>query len=433
MNILLVNPPNCGRSIPEERYGITSIKQIFRGEPLGLMELAGNLTGHEVRLLDLKADPNGLDKEMATFSPDVIGLTSLTCEANTVVALARQLRDYGPATVVVGGIHASNDPNFFNQEGIDFIVSGLGKRSFAELVTKLELQDLSSALPAGVLRVTPGKPLARQARRCDATDLVETWPAAYHLVERYRDFYVLERLGLRMGLVASAYGCTHACTFCAMHGQTGGSYLGRPVAGVVRDIELLPENIPVVRLVDANTFGDTDRAMLLAEALMGSGMRKHYLADVRSDTVVRQPQMMAKWAKAGLRAVVIGFEAVDDAELESMNKANKAAMNDEAIDILHGLGIAIVGDFIISPEAEERHFDILQSYLHTHAIDLPMLTVMTPLPGTPLYKQQYHKIINHNLDYYTLTNAVLPTRLAEERFYAAYAELISEGHRQARL
>ena len=68
MNILLINPPNCGRSIPEERYGITSIKQIFRGEPLGLEELAGNLDNHTVHLVDLKADPEGLNQELR-FNP----------------------------------------------------------------------------------------------------------------------------------------------------------------------------------------------------------------------------------------------------------------------------------------------------------------------------------------------------------------------------
>jgi len=52
MNILLVNPPNCGRSIPEERYGIDSIKQIFRGEPLSIEALAGNLRDHEVHIVD---------------------------------------------------------------------------------------------------------------------------------------------------------------------------------------------------------------------------------------------------------------------------------------------------------------------------------------------------------------------------------------------
>ena len=36
MKILLVNPPNCGRSIPEEEYGIDSLKMFLRGEPLSL-------------------------------------------------------------------------------------------------------------------------------------------------------------------------------------------------------------------------------------------------------------------------------------------------------------------------------------------------------------------------------------------------------------
>ena len=52
LRILLVNPPNSGRSIPEERYGIESIKEIFRGEPLALEVLAGALPGRDVRILD---------------------------------------------------------------------------------------------------------------------------------------------------------------------------------------------------------------------------------------------------------------------------------------------------------------------------------------------------------------------------------------------
>ncbi|WP_419659826.1 uncharacterized protein Dvar_01500 [Desulfosarcina variabilis str. Montpellier] len=42
MNILLINPPNCGHSIPEENYRIKSIKMIFRGEPLSFETLALN-------------------------------------------------------------------------------------------------------------------------------------------------------------------------------------------------------------------------------------------------------------------------------------------------------------------------------------------------------------------------------------------------------
>ena len=54
MKILLVNPPNSGRSIPEEEYGVTSIKQIFKGEPFSLEVIAGALSGHDVMILDMK-------------------------------------------------------------------------------------------------------------------------------------------------------------------------------------------------------------------------------------------------------------------------------------------------------------------------------------------------------------------------------------------
>ena len=89
--------------------------------------------------------------------------------------------------------------------------------------------------------------------------------------------------------------------------------------------------------------------------------------------------------------------------------------------------------FIISPEYDEDAFDRLGTYLSTRQIDLPMITVMTPLPGTPLYKKEQHRIINHNLDYYTLTNAVTLTKLEEKRFYSRYAELLANSHQNARL
>jgi hypothetical protein len=115
MNILLINPPNCGRSIPEENYGIKSIKMIFRGEPLSLETLAGNLDTHGVAIADLKADPLALSTEKLPFAPDVVGLTGVTCEANTVLLIAEEMKARFGALVVVGGHHASCDPCFFSR------------------------------------------------------------------------------------------------------------------------------------------------------------------------------------------------------------------------------------------------------------------------------------------------------------------------------
>ena len=319
----------------------------------------------------------------------------------------------------------------FNQAVVDYIVVGIGKKVLADLVCALESDNVSTDLP-GVIRTRPGRPMERPPLRNCVDDLVMERPPNYSLVSRYRSHYILEKLGINMGFVASAFGCPHRCLFCSIKGQTGGGYLTKSIETVIRDIGLLPD-IPIIRLVDANTFGDIKRAEALGRALLESGLNKQYLADIRSDTVVRHPEMLRQWKEAGLRAVIIGFEEIDDASLSAMNKANQACMNAEAISILNDLGISIVGDFIISPEYDEEDFDRLEAYFGSRRIDLPMITVMTPLPGTSLYRKEQHRISNHNLDYYTLTNAVTPTKLDEHRFYSRYAELLANSHQNARL
>lgn len=431
MDILLVNPPNCGRSIPEERYGIDSLKQIFRGEPLALEALAGNLDGHRVRIVDLKAEPQALTAALAELRPQLVGLTGVTCEAKTVLRLAAQCKESCGATVVVGGIHASNDPEFFNRPEIDFVVLGLGKQSLRELVDALEGAGDPAAVP-GVARTRPGMPLRWQPRVYGRTDLAEHRPPRYDLVEHYRPHYTLKSLGLEMGFVVSAFGCPFECNFCCIAGLTAGRYLTHQIESVVRDIQLLPD-LPVVRLVDANTFGDPGHALQLCRAIREAGIRKSFLADVRADTVVRHPELLREWKEAGLRSVVIGFEEIDDNRLEGMNKAGSAALNREAIRILHEIGLTIVGDFILSPDYDEAQFDALARYLEENPIDLPIFTVLTPLPGTPLHRQMRERIVIDDLDYYTLTNAVLPTRLPERVFYEHYAGLLRSGHAKAKL
>ena len=431
MNILLVNPPNCGRSIPEERYGIDSIKQIFRGEPLALEALAGNLDGHEIRIVDLKAEPDSLQTALDEMRPDLVAITGVTCEANTVLSLARKIKQNPATTVVVGGIHASNDPLFFNQPEVDYVVVGLGKASLRELVTTLEQKSDTSTLP-GVIKTKPGATPEFVVRKYSVADLVDDRAPRYDLVQQYRDSYVLTSLDIKMGFVSTAFGCPFNCSFCCIGGLTDGRYLSQSIEAVLRDIRLLGD-IPVIRLLDANTFGDPKQARELAERLQAADIRKQYLADVRSDTVVRHPELLKQWKEAGLRAVIIGFEEIDDNALVAMNKANKAATNTAAIEILHDLGITIVGDFIVNPAYREPEFDRLQRYIDDHAIDLPMITVLTPLPGTALHRNMRDKITEDNLDYYTLTNAVTPTALGEEIFYQRYAELVKRCHAKAKL
>ncbi len=432
MKILLINPPNSGRSIPEEEFGIDSLKPIFRGEPLALEVLAGNLRDYEVMILDLKVEPDGLADTLKSFAPDMVGITGMTCEANSMLAIAGQVKDHDSAIIiVVGGIHASMDGEFFNTSAIDYIVQGIAKQSFRQLVRAIIGGEKNINIPA-VAKATPGSKLHFPAKDYTSLDLVEDQPPRYDLVDKYRSSYTLTSLNLDMGFVATAFGCPFRCNFCCIRSLTNGKYLHHSVDSVLRDIKLLGD-IPVIRLLDANTFGSIEQATELCTAIKQAGINKQFLADVRSDTVVNHPELMAAWHEAGLRAVIIGFEEITDDGLKGLNKANKVAINSRAINILHEIGITIVGDFIISPWYKESDFDRLQRYINDHDIDLPMITVLTPLPGTPLHKEYQAKITIENLDYYTLTNAVMETRLDTALFYKRYATLLAEGHRGAKL
>jgi radical SAM superfamily enzyme YgiQ (UPF0313 family) len=427
MKILFVNPPNCGRSIPEEEYGITSLKQIFKGEPFNLEVLAGPLIDHDVLIFDGKCETEAAFwKTVDDFAPDVVGFTSLTCETNTVIKYAAALRQKSKAMIIVGGNAATYHPESFNRSEFDYIVVGLGKKSFMQLVDRLAAGKSAEGI-AGVARVVPGKALLFTPRKFGKADVMEDVAPRYDLVAKYRSQYFLEQLGLTMGFVITAYGCTHACSFCTIPGMTGGKYLIHGADAVLRDIQLLGD-IPFIRMVDANTFGHTTQAFELCEKILKAGIRKKFFADVRADTIVKHPDLLKNWKEAGLYAVVVGFEDVADDRLKTYNKKYKGHVISGAIDILHDLGIVIVGDFIASPQYSENDFDQLERFILLNKIEIPVLSILTPIPGTPLYDDMKPDILIEDLDYYTFTNAVTKTKMPEALFYETYAGLVKRLH-----
>lgn len=431
MKICFVNPPNCGRSIPEEEYGITSIKLIFRGEPLALESLAGVVTDHETELVDLKVDPKGLDEVLErNHPPDIIAFTAVTCEAQTVLKMAvlvkEKLKDRAPI-IVVGGHHASTDPEYFNVESIDYVVRGLARVSFQELISNLARGEREVTIP-GVAKTDWGKKLDFKNKRYSSSDLLEEYPPAYHLIEENRDHYVMSGVGGRVGFVVTAFGCTHCCLFCSIPSLTKGKYLTHSINAIIRDIKLLAD-IPLIRFVDANTFGEEDITERLANEIINQGIQKRFVADVRADTVVNNPDLMRLWKQAGLSAVVIGFEEIDNERLKRMNKESSLIQNMKALEILSEIGINVIGDFIISPDYDYSDFEKLTNFIESSTISLPIPSILTPIPGTGLHGKMKKDIIITDLDYYTFSNAVVKTKLQTREFYTLYSDLMKHLHK----
>jgi radical SAM superfamily enzyme YgiQ (UPF0313 family) len=129
--------------------------------------------------------------------------------------------------------------------------------------------------------------------------------------------------------------------------------------------------------------------------------------------------------------VVVGFEDIQDGRIEAYNKKYKADIISRSIELLHELNMLIVGDFIVPPDYTHKEFADLEEFIVAKGIQVPVLSVLTPIPGTPMYERMKERIIIRDLDFYTFTNAVVPTALPEKHFYETYSELVKRLHGRA--
>ncbi len=92
--------------------------------------------GHEVEFfLANRSLPNRLQ----SFAPQLVGLTAVTGNHAWAIQMAEHIRQMLPESrVILGGPHATYQPDVLHQPGLDFICRGEGERSIVGLVEDLE-------------------------------------------------------------------------------------------------------------------------------------------------------------------------------------------------------------------------------------------------------------------------------------------------------
>ena len=85
------------------------------------------------------------------------------------------------------------------------------------------------------------------------------------------------------------------------------------------------------------------------------------------------------------------------------------------------LGILSTGIFMVRPDWDEEQFEKLFEYVRSLTIGIPLFSILTPLPGTQLYKAYKDKLLTHDHRLFDLLHAVLPTKLPRDEFYKQYA------------
>ncbi|MFX0171301.1 MAG: B12-binding domain-containing radical SAM protein, partial [Candidatus Hodarchaeota archaeon] len=137
MRVLLLSMPNT----PYMAFNVSILPS------LALSSLAGNIDEcHKVEIADLIAIRRNFKKfleiRLARHSPDIVGLSAKSFQANIARYIAKFIKYIDPEIkVVLGGYHATMATNEIVKSWgpeLDFIIRGEGETSFNSLLTTLE-------------------------------------------------------------------------------------------------------------------------------------------------------------------------------------------------------------------------------------------------------------------------------------------------------
>lgn len=393
-------------------------------EPLALEYLAAGamLDGHEARILDLRLHSDELDATLATFAPDVVGVTAFSMHARSALALCRRVKELRPACrTVVGGHHASFLPDDFFDPGVDFVVRGEGVRPLRALLASLEAGGAGEKIPA-VYAYRDGEWLDGGAPLPFSLDGLPLPDRTATTDDRHRYFIDWMR---PVALVRTTVGCPYRCSFCSLWVIMDGRYYKRGIDAVVEEIADLREEF--VFLVDDEAFVDGRRMLELARRLRARGVHKRFFAYTRVDTIVRETDALAAWRDVGLERLFVGIDAISSKDLTEYNKRLSVAAVEAALRTARELGLDVFAQFVVNTDYTRRDFNRLARFIEHHDIRYPSFTVLTPLPGTALldFERIVHRQPNGRPDWdlFDCQNAVTATTLPPDEFRSEYRNL----------
>jgi radical SAM superfamily enzyme YgiQ (UPF0313 family) len=309
---------------------------------------------------------------------------------------------------------------------VDVVVQGEGELTFEELVAAWDAQHATQnrRFPGvcGLRYRDAGGALISNPKRQQTKNLDELPAPDRRLLARYKGRYFFT-VARNMASIFTSRGCSFDCNFCAIWEF----YVRRTRYLSAEKIvdQMVACDEPFIFLLDDNVLTSKKRILALCDELERRQVKKFWMTQGRTDFVAENPEIMARLAKNGLVGLLSGFESNDNDNLAALRKKNTWDNNIRANQIMRDLGIFATGIFMVRADWEKHQFQALYDYINTLEIGIPLVTILTPLPGTQLYRAYQNQLMTTDLRLFDLLHAVLPTRLPREEFYAEFARSIT--------
>ncbi|MEN6317668.1 MAG: radical SAM protein [Syntrophaceae bacterium] len=374
----------------------------------GIACLAGNVDDdHEVYLIDLVRKRKNisayLTKTLKKINPDLIGLSAMTWQYSTCLAVIGLIKNILPhVKIAIGGYHATLMSEEItaspDAEKIDFIIRGEGEETFRRLVNvlagtdRLDTIDSLSFKQNGVWVHNKRGELSDLSRLKLPIRDHRRKTSGYHFM-----YYKIEAM-------ETSRGCTRNCNFCSISHMYGRSYRTYPIKRILADLDdiYFNKNTRLVFITDDNMVLNPEWVMSLCDAIIEKKYQNLKLT-VQADciSIARNEEMVKKMAEAGFRVVFLGIENVSSHNLRAMEKADIVKEAKRAIENCHRYGIMVIGGLIFGlPDDDEEAIRRNYQFLNDLEADASYCQILTPYPKTKLREYLLDEGLVTNHDHY---------------------------------
>lgn len=188
---------------------------------------------------------------------------------------------------------------------------------------------------------------------------------------------------LPVSLVETGRGCCHSCEFCSISKFYCSRYYCREHSLITDDIRSSRHKYTF--LVDDNLVADHKNAMSLFEEITPLNIK---WAGQGTLSMAKNEKLLKTMKKSGCEIILIGFESLNEKNLQQMNKSFNIAVGerDELVKRIHDAGIGIYATFVFGYDNDdERTIDDAVNFAKKHNFYTAAFNHLLPFPNTALY------------------------------------------------
>lgn len=331
---------------------------------------------------------------------DAVGITAMTHQAVRAYQVADRFRSRG-IPVILGGMHATVLPDEALQHA-DAVVIGEAEPVWAQLLEDLKggrLAPRYSSVPSGEKLVIP-------------------WAR--------RDILAGKKYLTTQTLQASR-GCPYDCPFCTVTPYFGRSFRYRDTEDILAEMRTFDRKLTVI--LDDNILGDPERARPILKGMAGLGLRWGGQANLR---FAEDPELVRLLADSGCIGIFVGLESVAGSQANHPKTGSRYSQS-ELIKRVRDAGIVLEASMIFGfDDHDEGVFESTIRYMEECRPSIPTFHILTPYPGTALYRQfeQEGRLLHKDWQRYDHNQVVFrPKMMSPERLYRGWVAARREVYR----